>query len=505
MNPGTPASLMLDLDINSKCGDIDADGPVSSISGVDMIGSDPTVEDVQCSYTDDENFLSAIQKSSSEFDATTLTNCLSAGKTSTPAAAMLAETAGTPYVAVALKTLAPLFMVGQNNSKKSTGKRVRADAPALVLPHVHSALAAQAGAETPLKRPKTGPTSLANSETVGLNWAATPSSSSSAGTKPGPSTSSTIVGTAPSIILCENDTLRANTAMATDCSPDTSDFRVAVLDMLNKQREASAVLLKELLDSKTLSAEAHAATTEAVERVGRVEKQQQKSEAAHRKLDDKVERLRRLNDVIIRGVPLCGNESDRELRDMLLCIATGLDCVIDGRDVEFVRVLSSLHAGNTSRMMLVRFSTVALRREFFGKYIAMEGGLRASCLGRSDDEHLYISDNLTGRNAAIRRRAVALLREGRLQRHFVREGLVHVIVAGDDGNRQRPIFSLEELETMCASDLQAVSPVPLIEGNPFNNNNNNNGRNSRGGRGRGYGRGFGRGNGRGRRAGGRHQ
>lgn len=257
-------------------------------------------------------------------------------------------------MAVAMKTLAPLFTAGQNNLKKPTGKRVRTDVQALVLPPVASSPTAQVGAETPLKKPKT----TLHSKTMGLNWAATPSStSSSAGAKPGLSTSGTTAVTAPSIVSCENDTLRANAALATACSPDTSDFRVAVLDMLNKQREASDVLLKELLESKSLSAEAHAAIAEAVERVGGVEKRQQQSEAAHRKLDDKVERERRIADVIIRGIPLCGNESERELRDILLCIATELGSTVEDHHVEFVRVLSTTLDANTSRMMLVTFRT----------------------------------------------------------------------------------------------------------------------------------------------------
>lgn len=161
-------------------------------------------------------------------------------------------------------------------------------------------------------------------------------------------------------------------------------------------------------------------------------------------LSDKVERMRRQGDVIVIGIPLIGVEKFNELLEYVYKIACVTGCTIGVNDLELVRIISSReNGGNTQRRLLVRFSNVVVRRDFFVRYMAVKSGLRTSCLGRSDNERVYVSDNLTGRNAAIRRRAITMVRDGLIKKQIIRKGLVLAVLNGETA--LRPIHSIEEV------------------------------------------------------------
>lgn len=240
-----------------------------------------------------------------------------------------------------------------------------------------------------------------------------------------------------------------------------------VLALLEDQKTKTDKFFNELLVNKTAIAEVHAHSEGVELRVDQIDERMEKIAIAHAKLDDKVERDRRCKDVIVRGISLVGSESENELLNMVDVIAKAVGCRLLRRDVEYARVLQSREtdeaAHYTSRMLLVRFSTPAVRRAFFNCYmrVVKGDGIRASCLGGSNDTRLFISDNLTGRNAAIRRRAIALVREGHLQLTKVRDGLVYVAVNGD--NQLIPIFTLDELD-----DLLGQRPLARPSGSNIN-------------------------------------
>lgn len=163
---------------------------------------------------------------------------------------------------------------------------------------------------------------------------------------------------------------------------------------------------------------------------------------------DNVERLRRCNDVIVRGVPLAADAGEAELRAVVARIAEVLQCTLVDRDVVFASRLSRTTGGQ----ILVRFSTPAVRRDFTMRNAAIKGGLTTTMLSSDcpKSERIYISDNLTNRNAAIRKQAATLKEQGRIHSFTIRDGLVHVIV--DQNGRRRPIRSVGELNSLVRRD-----------------------------------------------------
>lgn len=236
--------------------------------------------------------------------------------------------------------------------------------------------------------------------------------------------------------------LRADIVGVNAQRPDLADFHNRLLDMMDKQKTRSDHVINELLKNKSTVAEASANAEMAVTRVKKVE-------AEVNLVDDKVERLRRSSDVLLRGIPLTGRESNSDLYDILECICSAINCQISNRDVEYVRALTGRQHSReqqVSRMLLVRFATVAIRRDFFDLYLEMNGGLRVSCLGNNNsNEKIFVSDNLTTKNATIRRRAAVLQRQGHIESQTVRDGLVHVVLNGNN-NRRYQIHTVSELE-----------------------------------------------------------
>lgn len=159
---------------------------------------------------------------------------------------------------------------------------------------------------------------------------------------------------------------------------------------------------------------------------------------------DNVERLRRCNDIIVRGVPMGAQAGEAELRAVIARIAELLQCSLVDRDVVFANRLSRAEGCQ----ILVRFATPAVRRDFIMRNAAVKGGLTTTMLSPDcpKSERIYISDNLTNRNSIIRKRAAALKQQGRIWSHTIRDGLVHVICTQD--GRRRPVKSVGELNAL---------------------------------------------------------
>lgn len=196
----------------------------------------------------------------------------------------------------------------------------------------------------------------------------------------------------------------------------------------------------------------HAGRTDALAKDTKALSVQQKALSARQEADsvaindtaDNVERLRRCNDVIVRGVPISADAGEAELRAVVSRIAEVLHCSLVDRDVVFANRLSRA----TGNQILVRFSTPAVRRDFTMRNAGVKGGLTTTMLSPDcpKSERIFISDNLTNRNAAIRKRAATLKHEGHIQLFTIRDGLVHVVVNQND--HRRPVRSVGELNEL---------------------------------------------------------
>lgn len=238
-------------------------------------------------------------------------------------------------------------------------------------------------------------------------------------------------------------------ANASSLSGDIRIIFDELLVQLQNQRSKDNVVVNALLTNKTLITEVQTQAERTARDVERVEKQVDQLAMLRQTTDDKLERFKRQNDVIIRGIPLLGKEKRVELLEMLKLIGAKINCQLSDRDIEAVRVLSG-RGDHPQRSLMARFSTVTIRHDFFHNYLAVPGGLRASCFGRSHSERIYISDNLTPLNQNIRNKAAALVRDGRLESQVTRDGLIFAKRASDPG--RRPIYSVEELISFASAD-----------------------------------------------------
>lgn len=184
-----------------------------------------------------------------------------------------------------------------------------------------------------------------------------------------------------------------------------------------------------------------------------VQDRQQSNEAIIQENTDSVERLRRANDVIVRGVQLAADHDETSLRAIITSIASLVECELSSRDMVFVRQLSRKDSNDS--LILIRFATAAVRRDFLTCNRKVEGGLTTKMLEPDCpvSERIYVSDNLTNRNAAIRRKAVQLKTQGLIHMHVVRNGLVHVVVNKDD--RLCPVTSIGDLNTLALNGKRA--------------------------------------------------
>lgn len=134
------------------------------------------------------------------------------------------------------------------------------------------------------------------------------------------------------------------------------------------------------------------------------------------------ERLTKLNDVIIKGVPTANNEKLFEVFDKISkVIKFGQSKFMSLNNIFRLRPTSE---GRPSPILL-QFTTQLLKREFMSKYFA-HGSLKLSDIGFSSDARIYACDNLTKRNNAILQAALTLVAKKQITKARTRAGYVYV-------------------------------------------------------------------------------
>lgn len=180
-------------------------------------------------------------------------------------------------------------------------------------------------------------------------------------------------------------------------------------------------------------------------------------ETADERRDDRDGRIERLADVVIRGVPVANTSSPEQVRSIVMRIGQAINCQLEEWDIAHAFVPRSMAGGRAGGgrdpQIIVRFGSLGKRQFFFRRYLAVEGGLNATALGAPVPRRIYVCDNLTSHNAAIRNRAVELKRAGSILSHSARDGIVCVVVGRGD-MRRRAVHTIGELNKLvCGEDV----------------------------------------------------
>lgn len=169
-------------------------------------------------------------------------------------------------------------------------------------------------------------------------------------------------------------------------------------------------------------------------------------------VQDRFERETRKCDVVIRGIPIEGKLNESDLKELIVRLSSSIKVNIGMRDLVFVRNASSQNnSRNRDATLIVRFSNLAVRREFMMEFFKAKV-VNVRAIGYESDQRIYISDNFTPRNAAIRKRALELKSEGKIERFIIRDGLV--LVSSRDQGRHLPVKSLDELNGLAQPSLE---------------------------------------------------
>ncbi len=133
---------------------------------------------------------------------------------------------------------------------------------------------------------------------------------------------------------------------------------------------------------------------------------------------DNNDRLAKLNDVLLRGIPTTMNESLISIFDQ---IATTI-----GFGAKRSAVNNIFRFGTeTNAPILVKFLSLLFKREFMTQYFAHRE-LKLSDIDVESQNRIYASDNLTKANYEIQQKAVKMLKEKLISKINIRSGLVYV-------------------------------------------------------------------------------
>lgn len=139
-------------------------------------------------------------------------------------------------------------------------------------------------------------------------------------------------------------------------------------------------------------------------------------------INENNERLGKLNDVIIKGVPFAKGEKLFEIFDKISSAIKFGQSKFSSLNNLF-RLRSSIEGRPPP--ILLQFSTQLLKREFMSKYF-VHGNLKQSDIGLTSNNRIYACDNLTKRNNAILQKALSMVADKQLTKARTRAGYVYV-------------------------------------------------------------------------------
>lgn len=133
-------------------------------------------------------------------------------------------------------------------------------------------------------------------------------------------------------------------------------------------------------------------------------------------------RVAKLNDVILRGIPL---QVSKNLTYLFSLIGKTIGYTYTASSsVDNIYRMSSPQNSNDAPI-LIQFSSIMLKREFMSCY-RKKGQLKLFDIGVKSDSPIYAGDNLTKLNYSIYLKAHILLRAKKLTKLQIRQGIVYV-------------------------------------------------------------------------------
>lgn len=161
------------------------------------------------------------------------------------------------------------------------------------------------------------------------------------------------------------------------------------------------------------------------------------------KVEDEIEtnnRIKRLNDVVLRGVP-------NDMKDLHAMFGS-ISAAIKFQPTKFECLNNIFRIGNKnngsySSPIVVQFTTQLYKREFMNCYFTY-GQLNQSDIGCPTNSRIYASDNLTKTNGTIHYKALQLLKSKQIWKAQIKSGLVFVQFS-ESINSMVKINSLDDL------------------------------------------------------------
>lgn len=153
-------------------------------------------------------------------------------------------------------------------------------------------------------------------------------------------------------------------------------------------------------------------------------------------------------EIMLRGMPLTGAEKQIDLEGKIVKLAKAINMALTPADIEEAHVIKTRIDGSDKpkMMVVIRLASLKTRRSFFHHYIKNAAKFNTKVLGEPVEERIYATDNLTKKNAEIRRAAGKLKKEGKIHGYSIYKGEVSVVVA--EGNRHSRVHSMAELESV---------------------------------------------------------
>lgn len=190
-----------------------------------------------------------------------------------------------------------------------------------------------------------------------------------------------------------------------------------------------------------------ACKAEQVDIVARIEANEMRvddCQAAQENAEEELNRKGRNKEIILRGVQLNGGESVAELEEVIIKLGKIIAVALTSQDIEVIHAIKGkVNNSQKVKMLVVRFTTLKMRRSFFHFYMKKQAIFTTKALGFPFDERIYVTDNLTPKNAEIRKEAALMKKNKHIFNYSVHMG--EVFVAMEEGQRQLRMSSVSEL------------------------------------------------------------
>lgn len=133
------------------------------------------------------------------------------------------------------------------------------------------------------------------------------------------------------------------------------------------------------------------------------------------------ERLTKLNDVVLKGIPTYQKENLVNVFDQI-SLAIGFE-----EKCSAVNIIIRLKRGSNqiAPPILVKFVSAIKKRDFMTRYYTRRD-LNLNAIGMKTTDRICATDNLTARNFKIQVEAVKMLKDNKISKIHIRSGLVHV-------------------------------------------------------------------------------